>query len=270
MRGHRVGGCAAFIRARAGHNGRRHTARRFPIDTDTADPGRTIRRSRATRQLSQRDERDAAAGDDHRRCLRRDGGALPRAGGAGRAPAGAAVHLDGAAGGGGSCARGLLALGIKKGDRVGIWAPNRAEWTITQFATAKIGAILVNINPSYRLHELEYALNQSGCSALVYRGRVSDHRLYGDDADALPGTGAQSAPGQLDAHKFPALRHVIRLGDERMPGMWTWGEMLSAREEVAAETLAARQAEQEFDDPINIQYTSGHDGQSQGRDAQPP
>ncbi|MDE3228533.1 MAG: AMP-binding protein, partial [Chloroflexota bacterium] len=65
------------------------------------------------------------------------------------------------------CARGLLALGVKKGDRVGIWAPNRAEWAITQFATAKIGAILVNINPSYRTHELEYALNQSGCSTLV-------------------------------------------------------------------------------------------------------
>ncbi|HEX8996647.1 MAG TPA: AMP-binding protein, partial [Ktedonobacterales bacterium] len=65
------------------------------------------------------------------------------------------------------CARGLLALGVKKGDRVGIWSPNRAEWAIIQFATAKIGAILVNINPSYRLHELEYALNQSGCSTLA-------------------------------------------------------------------------------------------------------
>jgi fatty-acyl-CoA synthase len=65
------------------------------------------------------------------------------------------------------CARGLLALGIRKGERVGFWAPNCAEWTITQFATAKIGAILVNINPAYRLHELEYTLNQSGCTALV-------------------------------------------------------------------------------------------------------
>src|SRR5215469_8351169 len=66
-----------------------------------------------------------------------------------------------------SFARGLLALGLQKGDRVGIWAPTYAEWTITQYATAKIGAILVNINPGYRLHELEYALNQSGCNALV-------------------------------------------------------------------------------------------------------
>ena len=75
---------------------------------------------------------------------------------------------------------------------------------------------------------------------------------------------AHSAPGHLDAHKFPMLRHVIRLGDERMPGMWVWGELLERAKEVSAETLAARQAEQEFDDPINIQYTSGTTGNPKG------
>ena len=96
------------------------------------------------------------------------------------------------------CARGLLALGIRKGDRVGIWAPNRAEWAITQFATAKIGAILVNINPAYRLHELEYALNQSGCSALVTAPNFRA-TSYLEMLAALCPELERSAPGHLDA-----------------------------------------------------------------------
>jgi fatty-acyl-CoA synthase len=150
------------------------------------------------------------------------------------------------------CARALMALGVAKGERVGIWAPNCAEWAITQFATAKIGAILVNINPAYRLHEVQYALTQSGCRYLVIapRFKTSDYtamiqQLYPDLA-ASP------------------LRAVVRLGEERAPGMLSWGDLLARADDVAPAALAERQREQQFDDPINIQYTSGTTGYPKG------
>jgi fatty-acyl-CoA synthase len=139
------------------------------------------------------------------------------------------------------CARGLLARTVRAGDRVGIWSPNVAEWVVLQFATAKIGAILVNVNPSYRRHELEYALRHSGCSLLVLAEGFRDV-----DYVAL-----------LDGADTPALRDRVLLGDG-------WQRLLAEGDEVPTSKLRAREAEVDFDQPINIQYTSGTTGFPKG------
>ena len=160
-------------------------------------------------------------------------------------------------------ARGLLALGVEQGDRVGIWSPNHAEWVIAQFATPKIGAILVNINPAYRVRELEYALRQSGCSALIVAPpfKTSDYAaLLREVCPELDGC----LPGRLRSERLPALQTVIAFGDQPVPGAYSWEGVVAAGEAVRPEHLAARQQEQRFDDPINIQYTSGTTGFPKG------
>ncbi len=161
------------------------------------------------------------------------------------------------------CAKGLMHLGFQKGDRIGILSPNRVEWCVTQFATSKIGVILVNINPAYRLHELRYVLEQSGCSALVIAPQFKSSN-YTDMLYELARELKDSEPGKLQSAELPDLKIVIRLSSEKMPGMLSWDELMAMGDLISDEQLSEKQQEQEFDDPINIQYTSGTTGFPKG------
>ena len=143
---------------------------------------------------------------------------------------------------------GFLAHGVAKGDRVGIWAPNCAEWTVTQFATAKIGAILVTINPAYRLSEVEYALGKVGCSVLVTAPSFKTSDYVGMLRELGPG-------------KLPHVRLMVSLGDERHDGFLPWSDL---RREVDTEQLMQIGATLDRNDAINIQFTSGTTGFPKG------
>ena len=167
-----------------------------------------------------------------------------------------ATHVD-------AFAAGLFALGLAPGERIGIWSPNNAEWTITQFATAKAGLILVNLNPAYRLSELEYALNKVACRALVTATAFKTSDYAGMLQTLLPEL-ATAQPGHLKAAKAPALTTIIQIGANTIPGAYNFAEIPAMATPTHRQTLADLAPRLQFDDPINIQFTSGTTGAPKG------
>jgi fatty-acyl-CoA synthase len=160
-------------------------------------------------------------------------------------------------------AAGFVALGLERGDRIGIWSPNRPEWLVTQFASARAGLILVTINPAYRVTELDYVLRKVGIKALVAAESFKTSR-YLDMIRGLAPELVSATPGALTAAALPDLKIVIRTGDAKSPGMlnfWDLPALANARHQAE---LDARASLMQPDDPINVQFTSGTTGNPKG------
>jgi len=160
-------------------------------------------------------------------------------------------------------ATGLLKQGVKPGDRVSIWSPNRIEWCLTQFATAKIGAIMVCINPAYRVYELEYALNKVQSKVIIAAESFKTSQ-YLKMLEELAPELSTCEPGQLNSKKFPHLKLIIRMGDDKSPGMMNFADVCNSGGPAETEQLAALAPTLQPDDAINIQFTSGTTGSPKG------
>ena len=160
-------------------------------------------------------------------------------------------------------AMGLLAIGVKPGERVGIWSPNNIQWCLTQIATAKIGAIMVCINPAYRPSELTYALNSVECSTLITANSFKGSN-YIEMLTSLAPELNQSDPGKLESKVLPSLKNVISIGDDPIPGMFTFSHIMLLATPAHQLELQAIAANLNADQDINIQFTSGTTGNPKG------
>jgi fatty-acyl-CoA synthase len=160
-------------------------------------------------------------------------------------------------------AGGLMELGLGQGDRLGVWAPNRPEWLLAQFATARIGVILVNINPAYRVHELEYALKLTGCAALLLAERFRGSDYLAMLTEVAPEI-ARCAPGALRAARLPDLRSVILMADRAAPGTFAFPDVAGLGWGMPRARLDAATAALDRHDAVNIQFTSGTTGLPKG------
>lgn len=160
-------------------------------------------------------------------------------------------------------AKGMLALGIKKNDKVAIWANNYPEWLLTMWATAKIGAVMVTVNTSYKVFELEYLLSQSDTTTLIMMDGFKDSD-YIDSINKICPTLKTSKPGELEAKRVPFLKNVVFVGENTPDGMFNWNELYKLAETITDEELAVAKSHTTPEDTVNMQYTSGTTGFPKG------
>lgn len=162
-----------------------------------------------------------------------------------------------------TAAKGLMKLGIEKGEQIAVWSTNTPEWLVTQFATGKMGAVLVTVNTNYRTTELEYLLKQSDSTTIILIDVFKDSSYIDMIYEIAPEL-MTSEPGKLQSSRLPFLKNVIVLGDNRYPGTYSWNDIIKLGECVSDEELNERMESLESDDVINMQYTSGTTGFPKG------